>query len=72
MISHRPSGEMCKSCVFFSDEFKLFCSNLNFAEMPQLAHKGNGRVDSDGTVIVKCREFKREITSVCTEHGGEL
>ena len=62
MTTHRPSGSMCASCVFFGDEFKAHCASLAFSSMKILRIKP----DSDGVIVVKCTSFKRAL------HGVEL
>jgi hypothetical protein len=49
-MTHRPSGSMCAVC-----EFKArFCGDLPFYKMRKMKN------DSDGTVVVKCDNFKRQ------------
>ena len=52
-MTHRPSGSMCAVCAFKGDEFKQFCGSLNFTAMQKI------KSDKDGTIVVKCIEFRK-------------
>ena len=52
-MTHRPSGSMCAAC-----EFKArFCGDLPFHEMRKM------KTDSDGMIVVKCDDFKRQVNN---------
>ena len=59
----RPSGSMCAVCAFKDDEFKQFCGSLNFAEMQKM------KTDKDGTVVVKCKEFRKAARTAIKSHA---
>ncbi len=46
---HRPKGGMCTQCV----NAQLNCSGFDFKHMPAIGK------DRDGTVIVRCTEYKK-------------
>jgi len=50
-MTHRPSGSMCAACEFKAS----FCGDLHFHKMQKM------KTDSDGTVVVKCDNFKRQV-----------
>lgn len=49
-IGYRPSGSMCMVCAKHPHD----CGLLVFSQMPQMKR------DPDGTIVVKCTEFRRK------------
>jgi hypothetical protein len=50
-MTHRPSGAQCAPACKFKARF---CGDLPFHEMRKM------KTDSDGVVVVKCDDFKRQ------------
>ena len=51
-LEYQPKGGMCRTCVNRDAD----CRHLPFKDMQPL-----GKGDSDGTVIVRCDNFKRRV-----------
>ena len=49
--NHRPSGTMCATCANAQKD----CSALEFSTMRAI------KKDADGTIVVRCGEYKRGI-----------
>lgn len=53
-LHYQPKGGMCATCVHKLED----CTHLHFEAMQKI-----GKGDADGTVIVKCMQFKNESTA---------
>lgn len=63
-LIHRPSGRMCQNCLYCAVRN---CSYLPFADMPKI------KKDKDGTIVVKCSEYRplRSVVATSLINEGE-